>query len=173
MQSDSAASIMLWLKLVPSEKSWSWWIASMTGIPHHAGDQLRPSFVGSCSADEEDSFVGHRDVIPREYPQACRGRHVKAASLAGTGEPAQPYSLTSSFGWARFSLPERTAGVDMAASRRAMLRLSPGYRVEDDLAVLVMDHLAPCSGLDLRSREWVEGVLIDVVPPRTVVMGER
>ena len=49
----------------------------------------------------------------------------------------------------------------------------PGYRVEDDLAVLVMDHLAPRSGRDLRSRERVEGVFIDVVASRTVLVGER
>ena len=49
----------------------------------------------------------------------------------------------------------------------------PGNRVEDDLAVLVMDHLAPRSGRDLRTREWVEGVLVDVVAAQTVVAGER
>ena len=34
----------------------------VTGIPHNAGDQLGPAFVSSCSADEESSFLGHRDL---------------------------------------------------------------------------------------------------------------
>ena len=40
------------------------------------------------------------------------------------------------------------------------------------MAVLVMDHLAPRLGGDLRARKAVEGVLVDVVAARTVVAGE-
>jgi hypothetical protein len=45
--------------------------------------------------------------------------------------------------------------------------------VEDDLAVLVMDHLAPRPGRDARFRERAEGMLVDVVAARSVFTGER
>jgi len=46
---------------------------------------------------------------------------------------------------------------------------SPRNRVEDDLTVLMMDHLAPRPGRDLRSGERVEGVVVDVVAAWAVV----
>jgi hypothetical protein len=49
----------------------------------------------------------------------------------------------------------------------------PRNRVDDDLAVLMMGHLALCSGRDLRAGEWVEEVLVDVVTARTVGASER
>jgi hypothetical protein len=48
-----------------------------------------------------------------------------------------------------------------------------GCRVTDDLAVLVVDHLAPRSGRDLRFREGVERVLINLAAARPVFAGER
>jgi len=48
----------------------------------------------------------------------------------------------------------------------------PRYRVHDDLPVLMMDYLAPRTGRSFRAREWVEGVLIDVIAARTMVAGE-
>ncbi len=50
---------------------------------------------------------------------------------------------------------------------------NPGDRVEDDLAVPLMDHLAPDAGDDVGSRKRVEGVLIDVVAPYPVRPGKR
>lgn len=44
--------------------------------------------------------------------------------------------------------------------------------VEDELAVLVMDYVAPRSGGELGARERVEGGLIDVVSARTVLASE-
>jgi hypothetical protein len=38
----------------------------------------------------------------------------------------------------------------------------------DDLAVLMMDHLAPRSGRDLRTWEGVDRVHVDVVSARSV-----
>jgi hypothetical protein len=43
----------------------------------------------------------------------------------------------------------------------------PRELVEDDLAVLTMDHLAPRSGRDLCPWKRVEGVLVDVVAAGT------
>ena len=48
----------------------------------------------------------------------------------------------------------------------------PRNRVEDDLAVGMVDDLAPCSGGHLRSWERLGGLLIDVVAAWTVGVGE-
>ena len=64
VHSDSDASIMLWLKLVPIREVLVLVDRLVTSIPHDAGDQLGPSFVGPCSADEKGFFLGHRDVVP-------------------------------------------------------------------------------------------------------------
>jgi hypothetical protein len=42
-----------------------------------------------------------------------------------------------------------------------------------DRPVLLMDHVAPRFGRDLRSRDRIEGMLIDVVAARTMVVCER
>ena len=55
-------------------------------------------------------------------------------------------------------------------SRRSFF---PRNRVEGDLAVLMMNHLAPRPSRDLCPWERVEGVLVDVVAARTVVARER
>jgi hypothetical protein len=89
------------------------------------------------------------------------------------GEPAQPHSFTSSGGGARSHLPGPGIGAEIAAATWSLSRRRPRNRVEEDLAVLMMDHHAPRPGRDLCTWERVEGVLVNIVAARTVVASER
>ena len=63
--------------------------------------------------------------------------------------------------------------VFMILMRPSLAGFERPLTVEDELAVPVMDHLAPSPGRNLSPWERVEGVLVDVVATRTVVAGKR
>ncbi len=67
----------------------------------------------------------------------------------------------------------RSAQLSWLSRGKARWSRFPRYWVHDNLPILMMDQLAPCTGCNLLAGERVEGMLVHVVATWTMVSRER